>query len=151
MITRPFDLAAKLRPEPRTLYWLFFVNAGLLVLFFSLFGSRFVLAPGLALGGEFRLPTIAGSNAHARRPTHVIRVINGGLLYTSDGTRKMHELGAWMNAQARGTTAPILLVQASADVPMSVIADIVNIAGQSGFEVLLAAEEPPVVPKQPAR
>ena len=32
MITRPLDLASKLRPEPRNFDWLFFVNAGLLSL-----------------------------------------------------------------------------------------------------------------------
>ena len=32
MITRPLDIAAKLRPEPRNFDFLFFVNGGLLVL-----------------------------------------------------------------------------------------------------------------------
>ena len=31
MITRPLDLASKMRPEPRNFDWLFYVNAGLLV------------------------------------------------------------------------------------------------------------------------
>ena len=62
MLTRPLELASRLRPAPRGLAWPFLVNAGLLVLFFSLFGSRFVLAPGL--GVDFRLPTVAGANAH---------------------------------------------------------------------------------------
>ena len=47
MITRPLELSSRLRPEPRTFDWVFYVNGGLIVLFFSLFGSQFVLAPGL--------------------------------------------------------------------------------------------------------
>ena len=45
MITRPLDLAAKLRPPPRSFDALFWVNVGVVVGFFALFGSRFVLAP----------------------------------------------------------------------------------------------------------
>ena len=54
MITRPLDLASKLRTEQRSLDALFWVNVGILVLFFTLFGSRFVLAAGL--GVNFSLP-----------------------------------------------------------------------------------------------
>ena len=54
MITRPLDLASKLRPEPRSLDALFYVNVGVLALFFTMLGSRFVLAPGL--GVDFQLP-----------------------------------------------------------------------------------------------
>ena len=53
MITRPLDLAAKMRAEPRSFDALFYVNVGVLALFFLVFGSRFVLAPGL--GVDFKL------------------------------------------------------------------------------------------------
>jgi biopolymer transport protein ExbD len=140
MITRPLDLASKLRPEPRNLDWLFFVNAGFLVLFFVLFGSRFVLAPGL--GVDFRLPTIAGADAGARAPTHVVSVVNSGQIYTSDGLRKLNELKDWLAQNAKGTRAPLLLVRGSAGVPMSVLADISSAAAATGFDVLWAASEP---------
>src|SRR5207248_1917121 len=63
MITRPLDLAAKLRPEPRNFDFLFLVNGGLLVLFFLLFESRFVLAPGLGL--DLHLPEVPGARSGA--------------------------------------------------------------------------------------
>jgi len=139
MITRPLDLAARLRPEPRNFDWLFFVNAGLLVLFFSLFGSRFVLAPGLGI--DFRLPAVAGATAGARAPTHVISVINSGQIFTSDGLRKLGDLKNWLAQNAKGAPAPLLLVRGSAGVPMSVLADIASAASATGYEVLWAASE----------
>ncbi len=139
MITRPLDLAARLRPPPRNFDGLFLVNAGLLVLFFALFGSRFVLAPGL--GVDFRLPQVSGANANARPPTHVISVINSGQIFTTDGLRKMSELGAWLKAQATKTESPLLLVRAGDDVPMAVLVEIASAAHGAGFKMLFAVGE----------
>lgn len=141
MLTRPLDLASKLRDAPRNFDWLFVANAGLLILFFSLFGSRFVLAPGL--GVDFRLPKVGGANLNARPPTHTISVINSGLIFTGDGARKLEELGPWLLREGKGTRAPLLLVRGSAAVPISVVADIADAAYRAGFEVLLAAEDQP--------
>jgi len=140
MITRPLDLAAKLRSEPRNLDWLFFVNAGLLVLFFALFGSRYVLAPGL--GVDFRLPAVAGANAGARPPTHVISVVNSDQILTSDGLRKLGDLKGWLAENSKGAPAPLLLVRGSDGLPMSVLAEISSAAAATGFEVIWAASEP---------
>ena len=140
MITRPLDLSSRLRPAPRGFDWLFLVNAGLLALFFTFFGSRFVLAPGL--GVDFRLPLVAGANAGARPATHVISVINSGQIFTNDGLRKMSELGGWLKAQATRTEAPLLLVRAGADVPTAVLADVASAARGAGFEMIWAAGEP---------
>lgn len=140
MITRPLDLASRLRPAPRGFEWLFLVNVGMLVLFFLLFGSRFVLAPGL--GVDFRLPQVTGANASARATTHVISVINSGQIFTHDGLRKMSELGAWLRTQAAGFESPLLLVRADAQVTTSVLADVASAARTAGFDVLWAVGEP---------
>ena len=137
MITRPLDLASRLRPEPRNFDWLFFVNAGLLVLFFALFGSPFVLAP--ALGVDFRLPTVLGANANAKPPTHVISVLNTGQIFTSHGIRKLEELDAWFLEQAQTTKQPRLLVRGDVGVSTAVLATIAGSAKKAGFEVLWAA------------
>ena len=76
MITRPLDLASRLRPPPRSFDSLFFVNVGVIALFFFVFGSRFVLAPGL--GVNFTLPELRGADAGAARTTHVISVARPG-------------------------------------------------------------------------
>ena len=138
MITRPLDLASKLRPEPRNFDWLFFVNAGLLVLFFSAFGSRFVLAPGI--GVNFRLPSAVGAEASARRTTHMIDVSSSGQILTEDGVRTMAELKEWLRVQALATKSPVLLVRADTEkVPLAVLTEIYSAGAPLGYEILLAA------------
>ena len=63
MITRPLDLSSRLRRPPSGYEFIFYVNAGLIVLLFVLFGSRFVLSPGLGL--DFVLPVMPASLAGA--------------------------------------------------------------------------------------
>jgi len=137
MITRPLDLASRLRPEPRNFDWLFFVNGGLIVLFFTLFGSRFVLAPGVAV-----LPAIAGANASARATTHQISVVSANQIFAGDGWRDLKQLDEWMRIQPRISTEPVLLVQVNFGVDLDVVARIVSLANAAGYEVQIAAVEP---------
>jgi biopolymer transport protein ExbD len=119
---------------------LFYVNVGLLVLFFMLFGSRYVLAPGL--GVNFRLPMAAGANANAKAPTHFVDVLATGQIFTSQGARKLEEMDAWFAEQVKGTKDPVLLVRGDALVPTSVVAQISSAATRAGFvDVLWAASE----------
>ncbi|MFM1746667.1 MAG: hypothetical protein RLZZ188_333 [Verrucomicrobiota bacterium] len=140
MITRPLDLASRLRPPPRGQEWLFVANVALLALFFTLFGSRFVLAPGL--GVDFRLPVVPGAAAGARPASHVISVLNSGQVFTPDGLSGIPELGRWLKAQAARTASPRLLVRAGAEVPTSVLADVASAAAAAGFELVWAVAEP---------
>lgn len=150
MITRPLDLSSRLRPEPRNFDWLFFVNGGLLMLFFLLFGSRFVLAPGL--GVEFRLPKVAGAETNARRTTHMIDVSSTGQILTEDGWRNLEELKEWLRVQAAATRSPVLLVRADRDkVPLAIVTEIASAARPLGFDVLIAADEPAAQPKTEKR
>jgi biopolymer transport protein ExbD len=139
MLTRPLDLASKLRREPRSFDWLFLMNGGLIVLFFFLFGSRFVLAPGLGVG--FELPQAPGVNADARPTTHVITVVNAGQIFAGDGLRSIDQLQGWLEAQARTEKRPSLLVRASSGVPAAILTQILGMAHAAGFSVTLAAEE----------
>lgn len=141
MITRPLDLSSRLRPEPRSFDWLFFVNGGLIVLFFLLFGSRYVLSPGL--GVEFQLPQIAGANAGARSTSHYVTVVNAGQIFAGDGLRDLKDLPEWLREQARTVRRPSLLIQASGRVEMSVITEISSAARRAGFvDIQIAATEP---------
>ncbi len=140
MITRPLDLASRLRPEPRSFDSLFYVNAGLIVFFFSLLGSRFVLAPGL--GVDFKMPEMPGAIAGGATTGRVISVLPSGQIF-ADGLLNMPQLKAWLAAEAKTMKQPSLLVRASADVPFSQLADISSAARQAGFvRVVMAAEEP---------
>lgn len=138
MITRPLDLSARLRREPRSFDWLFYVNGGLIVLFFSLFGSRFVLAPGFAA-----LPAIAGADTNARQATHYITVYSERQIFAGDGLRNLAQLGDWLAVQARREKEPVLLVQSDHGVDLDLIARITSAAYACGFKnVHIAAVEP---------
>ncbi len=141
MITRPLDLASHLRPKPRNYDALFFVNAGLIVLYFGLFGSRFVLAPGVDV--DFQLPEIVGANAGARTTTHYVRVVNAGQIFAGDGLRDREGLAHWLREQARSVDHPSLQIQAGGGVEMSVIMEISGAARRAGFGAIqVAATEP---------
>jgi biopolymer transport protein ExbD len=142
MITRPLDLASKLRPPPRNFDFVFLVNGGLIVMFFLLFGSRFVLAPGL--GVDFIMPEMPGAVAGAARTTHVVSVIRPGLIFVDDGAINFEQLKDWLKVQAKTTPQPSLLVRASASqVPVTDLTDIASAAQAAGFvRVVVGALEP---------
>jgi biopolymer transport protein ExbD len=141
MIVRPLDLASKLRPEPRDFDMLFYVNLGLLALFFTLFGSRFVLAPGLSL--NFEVPQVAGAGQGATPTTSYLSVLRTGQIFTDDGLFSMAQLQDWLQAQAKQSRRPSLLIRASAGAPVSSLTEISNLAFKAGYvRVVLGAEEP---------
>ena len=137
MITRPLELASRLQPQPRSFDWLFYVNAALIVLFFSLFGSRFVLAPGIAA-----LPAVSGSDANARMTTHYISVHGEQQIFAGDGLHDLARLEVWLKAQAKTAKNPVLLVQSNRSVDFDLIARIVSSAKSAGFFVQIASTEP---------
>lgn len=140
MITRPLDIAAKLRPEPRNFDYVFFVNAGLIVLFFTLFGSGFVLAPGL--GADFKLPTMRRASSPASTFTHFISIKRGGQIIAGEGLMTKTQLRDWLGFEAKTVREPILLVRAHADVAMSDFTEIAVAAEEAGFvRVVLATED----------
>jgi len=142
MITRPLDLASRLRPPPRSFDLVFLVTGGLILFCFAILGSRFVLAPGL--GVDFQLPQIAGARADAVRTTHDIAVKEGGLIIAGNGSITLENLGIWLKEEAKTTKEPTLLVLADAKVPLSELAAIAGLAKQAGFRMQVAADEPSV-------
>ena len=129
MITRPLELSSRLRPEPRTFDWLFYINGGLIVLFFSLFGSQFVLAPGL--GVTFRLPTMPGALAGAAVTTHRISVVRSDLIFTTgEGAITAKQLRGWLEREAKQAS---LLVLIGAGVPAADFTEIASAAHAAGF------------------
>ena len=104
MITHPLDLASKLRPPPRNFDALFLVNGALIVLFFFLFGSRFVLAPGL--GMDFRLPEMAGAIEGAAPATVVISVPRSDMVLVEDGMFNYTQLRGWLQKRGQQGKGP---------------------------------------------
>lgn len=131
MITHPLDLASRLRPPPRSLDPLFFVNGALILVFFVLFGSRFVLAPGLGVG--FRLPEMAGAGAGAA-PTEVwISVPRSDMVLVPDGMLNYAQLKVWLEKRGQGEKGLALLVRADRRVPLQDLGIIAEMAAKAGF------------------
>lgn len=153
MISRPLDLASKLRPEPRSFHAFFFVNGGLIVLFFSLFASQYVHTP--AVGIDFRLPEVAGATASARPATHYIAITGSGRSFmTSSGALTMEQLRDWLKAQARNVKAPatpLLRVHADVSVSLGTLTEVSVAAREAGFDVGFAAIESRTSANRPAR
>lgn len=146
MISRPLDLSSKLTPAPRDWDWVYFVNVGLLVLYFLLFGSRFVLAPGL--GTDFRMPVMPAAREGAAMTTHVINVRRGGLIYTESGNMSMQQLREWLANAVKGTKNPVLLMCASDDVAYKDLVEIDTAARAAGFAGIVWGGEAPHTAKQ---
>lgn len=138
MITRPLDLAAKLRAPPRDFDVLFLVNAALIVVFFFLFGSRFVLAPGLGI----RLPEMAGAIEGAAAATVVISVPRSNMVLVEDGMYNYAQLRPWLQKRARQEKGLVLLVRADRGVPSEDMGIIADMAVQAGFAGVQWAMEP---------
>jgi biopolymer transport protein ExbD len=136
MITRPLDLGSKLRPLPRNFDVVFLVNGGLIALFFSVFGSRFVLAPGLGL--DFQLPEMPAGQIANVAPTHYITVQETGVIITDEGSITAKRLGEWLDEQAKTTARPVLLVRASAAVPTGELTRIAGLARKANFDVSMS-------------
>jgi biopolymer transport protein ExbD len=144
MITRPLDLASKLRPESRNFDFLFLINAGLIVLFFDLFGSRFVLAPGLT--EDFRLPTMSGVREGAAPTTHTINLGRGGLIFINGGAVGLPRLREWLAAEAKTTKQPSLGVLADAQTSYGELVAVRSAAYDAGFvRVVWSAADPSAI------
>jgi biopolymer transport protein ExbD len=138
VIARPLDLASRLRPVPHGTGALHYVNVGVLGLFFALFGSRFVLAPGL--GVDFQLPQQPGAQAGAAQASTVISVLRSGQIFTDRGLVDMGQLREWLKARSGREPHPTLLIRASSEVSLSKLIEIEGAAREAGFNVLLGAE-----------
>ncbi len=142
MITRPLDIASRLAPPPRNFDVLFYVNVGALALFFLLFGSRFVLSPGLILGDP--LPSIEGARSTAVRTTCHLRILGSGQILTDEGLLTQAQLPEWLRTQGHRDKHAVLLLLAGVDVPIGEITRIQSMAVGAGFSyVALAAQESP--------
>lgn len=141
MITRPLDLASRMRSQPRNFDAFFYVNIGLILLFFGLFGSRFILFPGLST--EFKLPESSIGLAGAQMADVVIAVPRHDMALVDGEVRSFEQLRKWLDGRAKDRSGARLLVQAGASVSAADLAQLYTIAAEAGFAgVVLAAEVP---------
>jgi biopolymer transport protein ExbD len=145
VITRPLDLLSKLRPPPRNFDMLFLVNCGLIVLFFGLFSSHFVLSPGLRVNNEDpTLPSSPAALANAAATPISVSVNASGQILGDDGFIPPQRLNEWLVAQAKRAPGSRLLVIADKRVAAEVLTNITEGANAAGFSsVQLAMQAAP--------
>ena len=140
MITRPLDLAERLRPPLRSYEAVFYLNVGLIALVLVLFGSRFVLSPGL--GVDFEVPVMRAALAGAVS-TDVVIALKGDNLAFVDGA-KVNFIGLRQFLVERAKVRPgcRLLVQADASVTARDLTEVYDMARMAGFASVQIAAEP---------
>lgn len=148
MITHPLELQSRLSPPPRDLDFFAWVNVAVIVLFFGLLGSRFVLAPGMSIGvgGEQNLvlPEISGATESAGPASVVVSYRRDNVILFEGGMYTLPELRKHMESYARLHPGAVMLVRADRQVSVQAFADLCKMAESVGFaNVLLAAEQPP--------
>lgn len=151
MITRPLDLVSRLSSPPRELDALAWVNVGLIVLFFSLFGSSFVLAPGLPVGvGEtaaLTLPRAGGAVQEAGATSVVITFRRDDLVLFEGGMYSLKALSKPLEAYAKKHPGAVILVRADQQVAVQAFLDLCAQARAAGFaHVFVAAESRAALP-----
>ncbi|HRG56138.1 MAG TPA: biopolymer transporter ExbD [Lacunisphaera sp.] len=152
MITRPLNLESRLSPPPRDLNAVAWVNVGVVVLFFSLLGSRFVLAPGVLVGtggaGVVELPVVNASSMTAVATSVVVTYRRDNVILFQGGMYSLAELQKHMEVYAKKHPGSVLQVNADKQVSMQAWADLCAMAGAAGFaNVILVAAEPDAAEK----
>ena len=143
MITRPLDLSTRLRAAPRNYDYLFWVNGVLIVLFFTLFGSRFVLSPGIGMGQTHEMLPVNRAAAQGAVATQLtLNVTQAGQLYVDTGFVSFEQLKQWLANQAATQPGAVLLVHFNVKNPADLLTRILNAANEAGIRVQLAAVEP---------
>jgi hypothetical protein len=146
MITRPLDLASRLAAPPRNYDVFFYVNVGVLAVFFLFFGSRFILAPGLVLGGDAM--AVEGARAGASRTTCNLRVLSGGQILTDQGLLEPGKLKSWLIEEKRKAepNPAVLLLLAGPHVTLDELTRIHSMALSAGFAYSIVAANDAAAP-----
>ena len=147
MITRPLELESRLSPPPRDLDFVAWVNVGVIVLFFGLLGSRFVLAPGLPIGvGEqdpIVLPSVGASSGDPGPAAVVVSYRRDNVILFEGGMYALPELRKHMEGYVQKHPGAVMLVRADRQVSMQAFLDLCEMARSAGFAHVLVAAEPP--------
>ncbi|MBI2518283.1 MAG: biopolymer transporter ExbD [Opitutae bacterium] len=144
MITRPLDLQSKLNPPPRDLDLFFWVNVGVVALFFALLGSRFVLAPGVPVqvgGTSTALELPQANSAVQGSASVVVSYRRDNMVLFEGGIYELRDLRKAMESYAKKHPGATMLVRVDKQVSVQGLLDLFDMARSAGFaQVLLAAE-----------
>lgn len=143
MITQPLDLVSKLRAPPRDFDVFFWANGALIVLFFALLGSRFVLAPGMPVKvGEtaaIELPEVTSAMQSAA--SVVVSYRRDEMILFEGGIYNIREFRPELEKYVQKHPGAVLLVRVDRQVSMQGFLALCDLARAAGFvNVLVAAE-----------
>lgn len=143
MKARPFDFEAHLHAKSRRLDVVPFIDACLIVIFFSLFGSSYVFAPGITIN----LPESRTAALDALPVYEVLTVgeIEGSERILFDGriySLETFEQGLLSAGPDRGETT--LLIRMDQAVSVRTLSRVCDIARAAGFREIQIAAEPTV-------
>lgn len=148
MITRPLDLAARLSRPPRDLDVMHWVTVAGIALFFSLAGSRFVLAPGLFIGSNaFSLPKAGAAAQDVRTAPNIVSFRRDNMILFGGGRyQRIEELRGPLAVLARDHPDTALLVVADEQVSMVAMGRLAELAHEVGFMgIQVAGRDGPAV------
>ncbi len=143
MITRPFDFAAQIKHPRSGIDLVPFFDVCVILLFFGMFGSRFVLAPGVAV--DLRPPATAGVPRDALPTSRVLTVseIDGRAMLMFEGRiLDVAKLERFLAERAGQYQGEVLLVRMDRDVSMVLFVRVLEVAKRAGFDQILLAAEP---------
>ena len=146
MITRPLELESRLSPPPRDLDFVAWVNAAVIVFFFTLLGSRFVLAPGLPIGVSDQTGLVLPQGGVTAESTGAASVVvsyrRENVILFEGGMYSLADLRKQMADYARKHPGAVMLVRADRQVSLQDALDLIEMAKAVGFANVLLAAEP---------
>jgi len=143
MITRPFNFEAHVTKPSTSFDIVPLLNVCVLLLFFGLLGSRFVLAPGVAI--NLRLPASDGTPAEALPTSRVLTVGEAGgreMLIFEGRILNLDSLERLLGERAGAYAGEVLLLRMDRDVSMVLLVRVCELAKRAGFDQVLLAAEP---------
>lgn len=148
MITRPLELQSRLSAPPRDLDFFAWVSVGVIALFFTLLGSRFVLPSGTAVDVDGQsagvvLPQGGTITENLGAASVVVSYRRDNVILFEGGMYTLSELRKHMEAYARQHPKAVMLVRADRQVSMQAFLDLCEMARQVGFANVVAAAEQP--------
>ena len=145
MITRPLNLESRLSRPPRDFDVFFWVNVGAVALFFGLLGSRFVLAPGVAIQvgktpGALELPESVSASPGVA--SVVISYRRDNMVIFEGGIHDLNDLHQSLEAYAKKHPSAVLLVRVDRQVSTQGLLKLFDLARAAGFSQVQIAAEP---------
>lgn len=141
MITRPFNFEAQLTRPSLRMDMVPFINVCVILIFFSILGSRFVLAPGVAIA----LPVTKDAPPDVLLTSRVLtlREVQGGEMLIFEGKNlKLESFEKALEKLSAEAPREALHIRADGEVSTRLMVRVMELARRAGFGAVVLAAEP---------